>query len=395
MEKGNVIVSSTYQEDFQNIHMLPPLFDFQPQRFDDDKEKLPQRCFPFSQPIVPHRKRDSEIPIAPGFSTFLHRVSRTNKDNFLKPILKKETHSSSSASQKRNSTENKSDKESDSLSTFRCQNLESRSVFVSRKLESKPASECPSPVLKSTSSCLRTGPSSCLGSSAQASARQTPNCTTPSSASKHAERQATGGKTTLVPELVLQELVKLGHYTPSSQNNSCFIRKPKQERLLTPEMRREFWRKNPHRDGIINSGRVLGQSQNKPEIWQTVGCMWDKLQDRKPIAPSMRAVQQDTQRLLSRPRVGEENKNFNTFGYTNMLSSNIPGYSGCRPQLLPNRTKAQTCGFQSISRLTYREHPKVTYRLPSYGHRAPMSRTVTLTEPYNPFNKVEPELLVI
>ena len=82
-------------------------------------------------------------------------------------------------------------------------------------------------------------------------------------------------------------------------------------------MRREFWRKNPHRDEIINSGRILGQSKNKPELWQTVGCMWDKLQERKAMVPPV--IKKEPQRLLNRPRMGEENKNFNTFGYTNRL----------------------------------------------------------------------------
>ena len=41
-----------------------------------------------------------------------------------------------------------------------------------------------------------------------------------------------------------------------------------------------------------------------------------------------------------------------------------------------------------------RQHPKLTYKLPVYGHKAPMSCTVTLTEPYNPFNKIVKEEIV-
>jgi len=66
-----------------------------------------------------------------------------------------------------------------------------------------------------------------------------------------------------------------------------------------------------------------------------------------------------------------------------------------------NFQKARTPYIQFFKNLKidvdffHRKHPQITYRLPTYGHKAPMSRTVTLTEPYNPYNKITKEELVL
>jgi len=350
MDVYSVPISSTYQEDFRSNSStyLPPLFEFQPNRFNKNQDRLAPRCYPIAQPIVPHRKRDSEIPIAPGFSTLLHRIAS----------IKNDSNATLSSVASRPTTASKGELHLQPI------NIKKRQSVIGI---ASPSSESPQ----------TTPPSS------KQSSRQSPDSS-----------QKRGG----VPQIVIKELVNHGHYTPSSQGASYFIKKPKPITPITPTMRREFWQKNIHRDGIINSGRILGQSKNKPETWQTVGCMWDKLQERKAttVSQCMEPLLKESCRLLNRPRCGEKiNRSFYTTDCSNKLSSNIPGYGGYQPRLPISGVKIYAGNrVQTMSNVTYRQHPKLTYKLPVYGHKAPMSCTVTLTEPYNPFNKVVKEEIV-
>jgi len=361
MDLYSVPITSTYQEDFQSSSStcLPPLFEFQPNRFNKNQDLLAPRCYPIAQPIVPHRKRDSEIPIAPGFSTFLHRIASIKNDpNVTHSTVDANSRPLTSSTPTRPTTASKGETQLQPIDIKKQQSL---IELASPSLESPPT----------------TPPSS------KQSSRQSPdNC------QKHES----------VPGLVLKELVNHGHYTPSSQGASCFIKKPKPITPITLTMRREFWQKNIHRDGIINSGRILGQSKNKPETWQTVGCIWDKLQERKAttVSQCMEPLSKENCRLLNRPRCGEKiNRSFYTNDCSNKLSSNIPGYGGYQPRLPISGVKIYAGNrVQTMSNVTYRQHPKLTYKLPIYGHKAPMSCTVTLTEPYNPFNKIVKEEIV-
>lgn len=206
-----------------------------------------------------------------------------------------------------------------------------------------------------------------------------------------------------VPKVVLEELVKLQTYTPSSDlrdvqtsaAEAVARRKP-----ITPDC------------SLLNKSLRYRQpvKNEKPEDWQKIGCIWDKAQERngfnnsKSILDSTRQnYKMESSRLLSRPR-------FNPLPTPNQKSSpingrskrdfnkHIPGYGGYKPQLPIERsigTDERAHRLQTTSKTYFRAYPKITYQLPRYGHPGPLSRLVTLTEPFNPFNKVVQQRIVV
>merc|ERR1712150_80048 len=80
----------------------------------------------------------------------------------------------------------------------------------------------------------------------------------------------------------------------------------------------------------------------------------------------------------------------------------IPGYGGYIPQLphtephpSMHRDSMRASVMQSMAQLTFRNHPSTCYQgPPAYGHPGPLSKTVTLTQPFNPFNKIDQQNIV-
>ncbi|XP_078608843.1 uncharacterized protein LOC144880509 isoform X1 [Branchiostoma floridae x Branchiostoma japonicum] len=70
-----------------------------------------------------------------------------------------------------------------------------------------------------------------------------------------------------------------------------------------------------------------------------------------------------------------------------------PGYSGYVPretaQVKVDVIHDPESPFATSMRTTYRKLPKATFRTSRFAHRGPLCRTVTLTYPFNPFNKTE------
>jgi len=74
----------------------------------------------------------------------------------------------------------------------------------------------------------------------------------------------------------------------------------------------------------------------------------------------------------------------------------VPGYGGFVPRHAvepkPAPMADEDClaaSMCSTSRRTYRRFPPQEYRELQFAHKGPLSKTVTLTYPFNPFNKLE------
>jgi len=192
-----------------------------------------------------------------------------------------------------------------------------------------------------------------------------------------------------VPSIVLQELAHLHTYTPSSDLREIHSPTEDKERELL---------KQRGAPCISNTSVRYRQSvkNTKPENWQKVGCIWDKVQERngfnstKDIRENITNI--ESTRLLSRPRMEQTSKSIlkeqsKSQPAKKEFNRNIPGYGGYEPQL-PIQRNVNNHGTRTTMNSYFRQHPRVTYRLPEYGHKGPMSRLVTLTEPLNPFNKI-------
>lgn len=154
-----------------------------------------------------------------------------------------------------------------------------------------------------------------------------------------------------------------------------------------------------------------------PAYWQKVAPpVWDRLQQRAGIRPNMSypspvpgpSMQSCPMPPIPRPKSGrlEENKEKTIFSdsrikdlincerLTSTYMRQCPGYAGYRPRS-PLRIPMENLHEPNLRMMTtmrasYR--PRLVF--PPLGllqspHMGPMSRTVTLTYPYNPFNKVE------
>jgi len=201
-----------------------------------------------------------------------------------------------------------------------------------------------------------------------------------------------------VPTIVLKELVKLHNYTPSSDLRE----------IVSAPKEKEAESKIPQVPFPNTSVRYRQHVKNaNPENWQKIGCIWDKVQERNGFNSSKSNLESSTRtdspRLLSRPRRNEQfsvvrkdnsakpqydKKNFN---------ENIPGYGGYEPQLPIERcdNSDNVHSMKTTSKTYYRTHPRISYRLPKYGHNGPLSRLVTLTEPFNPFNKISNQRITV
>lgn len=155
----------------------------------------------------------------------------------------------------------------------------------------------------------------------------------------------------------------------------------------------------------INSDMVKNRPhkyEQFPELWQSVACTWDRVQ-RRPIMTNREKTQQTVQltpsRLLPRraPRkdVKVVHQKINELVKTEELATpyvpQCPGYAGFRPRSpieasLKKQRESET--HQSIQMTSYRPFPEKEYHISEgHHHQGPFSRTVTLTYPYNPFNK--------
>ena len=201
-----------------------------------------------------------------------------------------------------------------------------------------------------------------------------------------------------VPTIVLKELVKLHNYTPSSDLRE----------VISPQKQEDTESKNPEVAFPNTSVRYRQHVKNaNPENWQRVGCIWDKVQERNGFNGSKSNLESSTKtdspRLLSRPRMNQSPMPTGKDSLSKVqcikkdFHENIPGYGGYEPHLPVERcdNSDNVHSMKTTSKTYYRTHPRISYRLSKYGHTGPLSRLVTLTEPFNPFNKISKQRITV
>lgn len=139
----------------------------------------------------------------------------------------------------------------------------------------------------------------------------------------------------------------------------------------------------------------------RSEEWQDA-VLWDRIQSR---LPTNRPKSPQRERILSIRQLpncldeGRQNRIMNlvkTDGLANVFVRKCPGYAGYNP-LCPPETelndKKNTLGSSTTAMsVYYRQFPDTVYKNPKFARRGVFSKTITLTYPYNPFNKIGLEI---
>lgn len=205
-----------------------------------------------------------------------------------------------------------------------------------------------------------------------------------------------------VPTCVLKELVHLHTYTPSSDLREIIPNHREYEESEVDSQRVPFQNTSVrYRQRVKNA---------HPENWQKIGCIWDKVQERKGFNCSERKDQENSKltesgRLLSRPRINQHcrqpaqnnERSQKAQEIKKTFNERIPGYEGYKPQLPIEQSDKfnNVYCMQTTSQTYYKSFPKISYCLPTRGHNGPLSRLVTLTEPFNPFNKISNQRITV
>jgi len=152
--------------------------------------------------------------------------------------------------------------------------------------------------------------------------------------------------------------------------------------------------------------------ETSANTWQRVGTQWDKSQYR-PHIDTIRAGKVDgssprnpcsrTNRSPEPDRNKEvEEKILNLIKTDKLVSSFVrpcPGYAGFKPRLpiegTPETHETLRDHIKTLMKHSYKSYESEDFVKTIHPHLGPMSRVVTLTYPYNPFNKVEKEELSI
>lgn len=236
---------------------------------------------------------------------------------------------------------------------------------------------------------------------------------------------AEGGKMSYhnVPESIFDDIVHLATYTPSSQLSGPHppASRKKGEKLsaiFRPPTSRE------KRADVVRHRPMI--YEEKPEVWQRVGCYWDKSQERpgctemNKLSPeiAVHPSPREAKRLLSRPRIdrpttpktpsrsksrlkdsacrkNSKEKSVTVRFIDQTTVNQIPGYGGyiSRLPMKPRMVNGNT--NESMAQETYRNYGASTYKPPMFGHNGPLSRTVTRVYPFNPFNKVTKQEIIL
>ncbi|XP_072022308.1 uncharacterized protein [Amphiura filiformis] len=149
--------------------------------------------------------------------------------------------------------------------------------------------------------------------------------------------------------------------------------------------------------------------ESRPSLWQQIAPIWDKLQDRSHVGENVGKVgtrekvltkESDTFRHQN-PAIGDlltpaDNEIITKLCREKALSltyvRQCPGYDGfvpLSPLAIPIAVKNKSPNLCMMSTMQASYRPIPLNGTMNYAHKGPLSRTVTLTFPYNPYNKVE------
>lgn len=148
--------------------------------------------------------------------------------------------------------------------------------------------------------------------------------------------------------------------------------------------------------------RLRGRKyESSPGDWQK--CIyWDCVQPRGTVTHGdlLEKTHGQPEKLLAKrkSRTGgyrEESARIRSMVQDNMLANvyvrQTPGYAGFVPRAPPEgqmERKSEGAHMVSTMKATYRELPAATYQKQLNARKGPFSKTVTLTYPFNPYNKV-------
>ncbi|XP_070576319.1 protein SPMIP7-like [Ptychodera flava] len=139
--------------------------------------------------------------------------------------------------------------------------------------------------------------------------------------------------------------------------------------------------------------------ESEPADWQRVAPVWDKIQTRcKTDSKELPSIRKPCiKKSKSKAKVIDVDSGIQSLVKNGQISTHYvrpcPGYAGFVPRSqveVPPQQNHTNLRTSSTQRASYRLFPLDIYETrKKFAHKAPFSRTVTLTYPFNPFNKVE------
>lgn len=135
-----------------------------------------------------------------------------------------------------------------------------------------------------------------------------------------------------------------------------------------------------------------------PATWQKVAAQWDNVQTRqrqdRPREQIVRLNQSRLHRTGRRPVPQASRPVGELVARGNLRSPFVrqcPGYAGFTPRspVEASLDADANSSQESIMKLSYKALPAGEYAVQPRAHKGPLSSTVTLTYPHNPFNKIE------
>ncbi|EDO47265.1 predicted protein [Nematostella vectensis] len=144
----------------------------------------------------------------------------------------------------------------------------------------------------------------------------------------------------------------------------------------------------------------------RPGLWQAVAPEWERAQIRYNQGHSYEVERRGAKPVNRLPRV-ESKMRFDNFKEPipklppeveipapkiPKFTRPTPGYGGYVPRYPVNPRPPEECpnlGLTNIHRTTYRLFPSYVYTKGEFAHQGPLSKSVTTTPPFNPFNKID------
>ncbi|XP_038066954.1 spermatogenesis-associated protein 48-like [Patiria miniata] len=204
-----------------------------------------------------------------------------------------------------------------------------------------------------------------------------------------------------VTEGWVEELCRSYHWKTSSKEAA------KEGCLRVPELKPPSTTMEPPSDFFVYRP-MRYDSHQLP--WQRVAPVWDRLQERPHVGDNVSSRQIGTQTSPNQMAIPTAKKalpkkkenisldeRIKQLVRENKLSSmfvrTCPGYVGYVPRS-PLNVSMEASLVPDLRTMTtmkssYRPFATKEYSMKEFAHKGPLSRTVTLTYPYNPYNKVE------
>ncbi|KAL4235301.1 hypothetical protein ACF0H5_006936 [Mactra antiquata] len=192
--------------------------------------------------------------------------------------------------------------------------------------------------------------------------------------------------------VMIDELYKKTRYTTLAQKAGAELALPVQK-VDPPKTTQE-----PKADMV----RLYGQRyEQRPEEWQDA-VFWDRIQARAPTTP--RPITPGRDKLLRRRQITNvlDQAREDTIrqlvrsdGLANVFARKCPGYAGYNPLCPPDTRLDDKKEVNTLMSASYRELPHQDNRQRSYARRGIFTKSVTLTYPFNPFNKVGQEIITV